>query len=182
VGDVVRMPRGEVVDNPNAHCSHGLHVGTFNFAKGYGGTMLLCKIDPENVVSVPNDSSGRKIRVCVLEVLEIINERVSSGLFRAPENEPVVDESPDQPEECGDECDGCLDCTDTAVVPDVATPENTPQDDPANMRKPSWTEWQAMIGRAKLQRKSVKAVACTRKHGWILVGNEANDRESYRIT
>jgi hypothetical protein len=81
VGSVVTMPRSEVVFDPSNHCSVGLHVGTFPYAKSYAhGAMLKVLINPRDVVSVPNDSA-EKMRVCRYKVLEIID---------APETKVVV--------------------------------------------------------------------------------------------
>lgn len=68
VGDVVTVARHKVDDNINSHCSFGLHAGTFEYANNFGrGITLTVKIDPADVVSVPND--GHKIRCCRYEVI-----------------------------------------------------------------------------------------------------------------
>jgi len=74
VGAVVTMPREQVVFDPDNHCSVGLHVGTFPYAESYGrnGAMLKVRINPRDVVSVPNDSA-EKMRVCRYEILEVID-------------------------------------------------------------------------------------------------------------
>lgn len=62
VGDVVEMPRPDVNDNINVHCAQGLHAGTYGYASGFArGALLTVKIDPADVVSVPNDGY-QKIR------------------------------------------------------------------------------------------------------------------------
>jgi hypothetical protein len=72
VGAIVEMPRGQVVHNPSEACSHGLHVGTFSYAKSYAnsGKMLEVHVNPRDVVSVPNDAGGQKVRVCRLYVAD----------------------------------------------------------------------------------------------------------------
>lgn len=72
VGDVVSMDRKKVTFNPNQACSAGLHVGTWEFARGYGSRMIEVKIDPADVVSVPNDSGHQKMRVCRYTVVKEI--------------------------------------------------------------------------------------------------------------
>jgi hypothetical protein len=68
VGNVVEVPRQRVDDNPNSHCSYGLHAGTYEYAKNFGkGVLLTVEIDPEDVVSIPND--GEKIRCSKYVVL-----------------------------------------------------------------------------------------------------------------
>lgn len=68
-GVVVEMPRSEVNHNPREGCSTGLHAGTFDYAKGYGNTLLRVKINPRDVVSVPTDCNAAKMRVCRYRVL-----------------------------------------------------------------------------------------------------------------
>ena len=75
VGAVVEMPRDKVDSDGNVHCSVGLHVGTFDYAyKTFGGsgstsTTLLTKVNPADVVSVPNDYNFQKLRTCKYTVI-----------------------------------------------------------------------------------------------------------------
>lgn len=74
VGDEVTMPREDVQDDPGVACHHGLHVGTFRYASTFGGSdskVLEVAVAPEDVVSVPNDSYGEKIRCCRFTVLGV---------------------------------------------------------------------------------------------------------------
>jgi len=73
--EIPRKERWEVDDDPNSHCSKGYHVGALAYA-GPGGTfngsgdhVMICKVAPEDVVSVPNDYSGQKLRCCWYEVV-----------------------------------------------------------------------------------------------------------------
>jgi hypothetical protein len=86
VGSIVEMPRSEVAHNPSAACSRGLHVGTFSYAKAYArGAMLRVSVNPRDVVSVPTDAGGEKVRVCRYVVEEVITEPVKSALLVKPE-------------------------------------------------------------------------------------------------
>lgn len=72
VGDVVSIDRRVVDDNINRHCSSGLHAGTYNYASGFAkGVLLTVKIDPADVVSVPNDGY-EKVRVSRYEVIATV--------------------------------------------------------------------------------------------------------------
>ena len=68
-----RMERNRVDDNPNNHCSHGYHVGALEYAgpggwfNNQGDKVIICKINPADVVSVPNDHSCQKLRCCYYE-------------------------------------------------------------------------------------------------------------------
>lgn len=73
VGVVNSMPRSEVDDNRSNHCSKGFHAGTYNYAKDFSGgdgRLVLVKINPMDVVSVPSDCSCQKVRVCKYLVVE----------------------------------------------------------------------------------------------------------------
>lgn len=69
IGSVISMPRDMVEDDPSRHCSHGLHVGSYFYAKTFGDKLMEVRIDPADVVSVPNDSNANKLRCCRYEVL-----------------------------------------------------------------------------------------------------------------
>jgi hypothetical protein len=75
-GSVCEMPREHVDDNPDNTCSHGLHVGGYEYAKDFGanGRLVMVKVNPRDVVAVPNDYNGQKMRVCRFEVLKETTE------------------------------------------------------------------------------------------------------------
>jgi len=68
IGKKSSMPRESVVRNPEVHCAPGLHVCSFHYLEqwhpGYPTVLLLCKVHPKDVVSVPRDCSQAKLRVC----------------------------------------------------------------------------------------------------------------------
>lgn len=65
IGKRVWMKREEVDPDRNRTCSHGLHVAAWNYAQGYSGDVLLeVKVNPKDVVSVPDDYHNEKMRVC----------------------------------------------------------------------------------------------------------------------
>jgi hypothetical protein len=88
IGSVVSMPRNRVDDNYGIDCSHGLHVGALDYVVGYGhfkkgeavpaggNRLLLVKVNPKNVVSVPKYDSHTKMRVCEYTVVSEINDVV----------------------------------------------------------------------------------------------------------
>lgn len=79
IGDVVEVPRQDVDDNVNVHCSYGLHAGTYNYASSFArGVLLTVKIDPADVVSVPNDGY-EKIRCSRYEVIASVEGEFTDG-------------------------------------------------------------------------------------------------------
>lgn len=74
VGTVVEVERNMVDDDRDNQCSNGLHVGHYEYARGfaYGGEpVLLVKVNPRDAVSVPTDSNCGKLRTCRYEVLRV---------------------------------------------------------------------------------------------------------------
>ena len=73
-GAVLSMPRDEVCDDPNQGCEAGIHVGSFDYAKSFTRSelVILVKVDPANVVSVPTDYSYQKLRACELTVARVV--------------------------------------------------------------------------------------------------------------
>lgn len=90
VGRIVEVSRDEVDDNPNNTCSHGLHVATWSYASDFGSdrVMVEVKIRPQDVVAVPTDYNGTKMRVSRFEVLSVCEApRMNEAVYRP---EPVM--------------------------------------------------------------------------------------------
>lgn len=83
VGSVVQMPREECDSNPERTCSSGLHVAAFEYANGWGQVLLEVKVNPSDVVAIPVDYNGQKMRTCRFEVVAINSERtlISKPLY-----------------------------------------------------------------------------------------------------
>lgn len=71
-GNIIEFPR-ELVDHSSDACSIGLHVGTADYASGFGTRYVTVAFSPADVVSPPSSSTSFKIRVCRMEVLEEIS-------------------------------------------------------------------------------------------------------------
>lgn len=82
VGSVCSVPRSQVDNNRDNGCGRGLHVGAIDYAKSYGGIdlnegddndggnqLMICKVNPRDVVSVPTDHKFQKLRTCRYEVV-----------------------------------------------------------------------------------------------------------------
>jgi len=78
IGEVVKMNRAEVDEDPNRTCSRGLHVGApEHVRKYYSGIIVKCAVNPINVVAVPTDYNNTKMRVCEYTVLGYSDEHTS---------------------------------------------------------------------------------------------------------
>ena len=74
VGNVCQMTRSKVDDDRSRGCSNGLHAGALNYVAGYGSVeandkIVIVKINPADVVSVPSDCNYEKLRTCRYEVV-----------------------------------------------------------------------------------------------------------------
>jgi hypothetical protein len=72
IGAVLEVPRNQVDDDPARGCSYGFHVGSLNYAVGFrpaNGRLLIVRVDPAHVVSVPHDCNYQKLRTSRYEVV-----------------------------------------------------------------------------------------------------------------
>lgn len=71
VGKVIEMPRNTVDDEWRTECSSGFHVGCIEYVRGFHagtGHVMLVKVNPKDVVSVPHNEVT-KLRTCKYEVV-----------------------------------------------------------------------------------------------------------------
>lgn len=86
VGKVIKHPQSSCDPNRLIQCSNGLHVGTFEYARTFNGHLnghlVLVKVNPKDIVCIPNSDTSWKIRVCEYKVIKIYDND-------NPMNEPV---------------------------------------------------------------------------------------------
>lgn len=71
VGKIVEMPRNEVNENPDETCSAGLHFCSRSYLSQFSGARtVMVKVNPRDVVSIPNDYNHSKARCCRYEVIQ----------------------------------------------------------------------------------------------------------------
>jgi hypothetical protein len=69
-GKVVEMPRNQVDDRADNTCSHGLHFCSKDYLQHFNGDrIVIVKINPKDVVSIPTDYNHSKGRACRYEVI-----------------------------------------------------------------------------------------------------------------
>lgn len=96
-GSVIEMPRSQVQADTAIGCASGLHAGTWNYAAAFArGRVLVVKINPRDVVSVPNDCSFQKLRVSRYVVLSAIDQEYAGTTY---DTSDVEDEDYDEYEE-----------------------------------------------------------------------------------
>lgn len=88
LGSYVYM-KAEMVDpNRRNECSNGLHVGRRSYMGSFNGDgVVLVKVAPEDVIAVPMDYSGSKMRCCAYHIVGIANV---SSLRAINSNEPMT--------------------------------------------------------------------------------------------
>ena len=89
VGQNVRMNRNEVDDNRDRTCSTGLHFCSLNYLgdSGFGGDenpIVLLKVNPKDVVSIPSDYNNTKGRCCEYTVIGIHSDGVEKEAYDSP--------------------------------------------------------------------------------------------------
>lgn len=75
LGEEIEIDRSQVDPNPDAHCSNGLHVGSYEYAKGFASKLIVVEVDPKDVVSIPKDCNGQKCRVCRYKVVAVLDDK-----------------------------------------------------------------------------------------------------------
>jgi hypothetical protein len=130
IGQSPEMPRNQVDDNREHHCASGFHGGCLEYVRGYcTERVIIIKVNPRDIVSVPSDHDAQKVRFCKYEVLREYTGKIHQELpdagYQADGNEytpPPTDfdyrdydeDEDDWESECDDyedDCDYCeADC------------------------------------------------------------------------
>lgn len=84
-------------------CSSGYHFCAYNYLPAYYGStgrVVICKVAPEDVVSIPNDYNNAKGRAKTYEIIGEVPESEAAQFF---DDKPVVTEfGTYKDEDCGD--------------------------------------------------------------------------------
>jgi hypothetical protein len=117
VGNVITFERNQVDDNRAHECSFGLHIGSLDYVRSYcTERVVIVKVNPKDVVSVPKDHNATKCRVCEYEVVREYTGEIEAELPK-PMYQSNGEEMPPYPEDDDyrdyddedDPCDGCED-------------------------------------------------------------------------
>ena len=97
--EVIECVRNQVDDVASNTCSYGLHAGSYKYAKDFSqGKLVKVSVNPADVITVPTDCEGQKLRTCKYEVIEDCTGPIEAAYVKTQEND-------------GD-CSGCGDCED----------------------------------------------------------------------
>jgi len=108
VGETIEVLRRDVDDERSHHCSFGLHVGSLDYAESFAnGRVLIVKINPADVVSVPTDCSCQKCRVAKYEIIDSYETEIRNAVTDADGN-PILSEEDEEANEIIDRVEGYL--------------------------------------------------------------------------
>jgi len=118
IGAKPRMSRNKVDDDFRVGCSKGYHVASkeyYNesgYGSGDGNRLIVVKVNPEDVVSVPEECNFTKMRVCAYEVImEVADYSIPSKY--APNSYSSPEDEEDEVDGEDNSCPGCCpDCDD----------------------------------------------------------------------
>ena len=92
VGEEIEVRRWDVDDNRQNHCSFGLHVGSLDYAQDFAqGNVVIVKVNPKDVVSVPSDCSCQKCRVSAYKVIDMFECEIEHAATDE-DGEPILSE------------------------------------------------------------------------------------------
>jgi hypothetical protein len=107
IGKVLEMARNTVDDNRDRTCSEGLHFCSLTYLPHYHGgrgRVMIVKINPADVVSIPSDYNNAKGRTCRYEVIGEHTSEVTE-FYDKPVYTDYSDEDHDSDEDYDDEQD-----------------------------------------------------------------------------
>jgi hypothetical protein len=90
IGKVVEVDRSTVVEDRNVCCAPGLHVGALQYVGEpvqNSKRVVIVKVNPKDVVSVPTSYSFQKMRTCRYEVI---------GEYQAPLTKSVMENATEE--------------------------------------------------------------------------------------
>lgn len=74
IGQICEMPRNEVAEDKDITCSSGLHFCSLEYLPKFGSydnnRVVILKINPRDVVSIPSDYNNAKGRCCRYEIVD----------------------------------------------------------------------------------------------------------------
>jgi hypothetical protein len=112
VGAYIEVDRKCVEDDPAKTCGEGLHAGSLEYATGWGERVVIVKIHPKDVVSVPS-SEDNKMRVCAYTVVgECEGVKLPEHFDSDLDHDDLTDDGDDDATDDGCTCDDetCVGC------------------------------------------------------------------------
>jgi hypothetical protein len=140
VGAVVKMDRNLVNEDWGVDCAQGLHCGAIDYVVDYGhfvkgqlvpnngNRLVIVKVNPANVVCVPDYAKSSKMRVCeyvvVDEIKDVVKELDKVSVYKSDAT-PAAPDDQFTEEDFEEECE-CSGCKPTSDVLDISEEQNLP--------------------------------------------------------
>lgn len=77
LGTYISMPRREVNPDRNQTCSYGFHVCSYGYLPHFAhanGRVVVCQVNPADVVAIPADYDNTKMRVSAYRVIDEVTD------------------------------------------------------------------------------------------------------------
>lgn len=116
IGEIIECVRNEVDDDKDRTCSKGLHAGALEYVNSFGNgitdKIVVVKINPRDIVSIPSDENGQKLRACRYEVIADFVGAIEKPLVQSGGGEFTRPASEDEDEDEAPTCPECGDVSD----------------------------------------------------------------------
>jgi len=120
IGKACSMPRNKVDDNSENTCSSGLHFCSLDYLSSFRGCrIMIVKIDPRDVVSIPVDYNNTKGRCCKYEVIDEVPENDVKNLQEKYERSILWMDGADETSEEDEDEEVCSDMSNIDIGDDV---------------------------------------------------------------
>lgn len=83
IGEEIVVAKRSVCDDRDVHCGSGCHVGSLDYAKGWGPKVVIVKVNPKDVISVPKDCNCQKLRCCGYTVVDSFKQEIVAPIRTA---------------------------------------------------------------------------------------------------
>lgn len=113
IGKTPEMPRSEVQANRNVTCDRGLHFCSRSYISMYGSggnRLVIMKINPRDVVSIPVDYNNAKGRCCKFHILQEMEWQLKIVDNFADPNRPLTTTVTDDVEDEVDDTSSKAEC------------------------------------------------------------------------
>jgi len=98
IGSEPEMPRNHVNEDSSETCSAGLHVCSYDYLPSFGvsagNRVIICEVHPRDVVSIPDDYSNTKMRVCKYKVIGEVEDYKEVDVFEEAGSVMMTDDVP----------------------------------------------------------------------------------------
>jgi hypothetical protein len=94
IGEEIECDRGQVDPSRRAECSYGLHVGSIDYVRSFGGRkIVVVEVNPKDVVAIPPDCNRQKMRVCAYSVLQDFRDVLTKPAYKVDQGDIYAEDA-----------------------------------------------------------------------------------------